>query len=129
MTEDLSTKGRHVADFEVGVRIRLRRRELGLSQEELAVAVGVTCQQIQKYERGENRVSASRLWEIGRALEVSTSYFFERLVDNDEGATVNTALAGFALSLEGAELIRHFPRLKKKQQRAVLNLMQGLFPD
>ncbi|HMO43605.1 MAG TPA: helix-turn-helix transcriptional regulator, partial [Phenylobacterium sp.] len=54
-------------DRHVGLRIRLRRKELGVSQEKLAEAIGLTFQQVQKYERGANRVSASKLWEIARA--------------------------------------------------------------
>lgn len=64
-------------DVHVGKRLRLRRTLLGMSQEQLAAAVGVTFQQIQKYERGSNRVSASRLYDVARVLGVSISFFFE----------------------------------------------------
>jgi transcriptional regulator with XRE-family HTH domain len=64
-------------DVHVGKRLRLRRTLLGMSQEQLAGAVGVTFQQIQKYERGSNRVSASRLYDVARVLGVSISFFFE----------------------------------------------------
>lgn len=64
-------------DIHVGKRLRLRRTLLGMSQEQLAAAVGVTFQQIQKYERGSNRVSASRLYDIARVLGVEISFFFE----------------------------------------------------
>ncbi|MFA7428934.1 MAG: helix-turn-helix transcriptional regulator [Rhodospirillaceae bacterium] len=64
-------------DVHVGKRLRLRRTLLGMSQEQLANAVGVTFQQIQKYERGSNRVSASRLYDVARVLGVSISFFFE----------------------------------------------------
>jgi transcriptional regulator with XRE-family HTH domain len=64
-------------DVHVGKRLRLRRTLLGMSQEQLAAAVGVTFQQIQKYERGSNRVSASRLYDIARVLGVEISFFFE----------------------------------------------------
>lgn len=64
-------------DIHVGKRLRLRRTLLSMSQEQLAAAVGVTFQQIQKYERGSNRVSASRLYDIARVLGVSISFFFE----------------------------------------------------
>lgn len=64
-------------DVHVGKRMRLRRTLLGLSQEQLAAAVGVTFQQIQKYERGSNRVSASRLYDVARVLGVEISFFFE----------------------------------------------------
>lgn len=64
-------------DVHVGNRIRLRRILLGLSQEKLAGLLGLTFQQVQKYERGMNRVGASRLWDIGKVLEVPISFFYE----------------------------------------------------
>lgn len=68
-------------DVHVGNRIRLRRTLLGLSQEKLASLLGLTFQQVQKYERGMNRVGASRLWDIGKVLEVPIGFFYE---DMDE---------------------------------------------
>ena len=64
-------------DVHVGNRIRLRRTLLGLSQEKLASMLGLTFQQVQKYERGMNRVGASRLWDIGKVLEVPINFFYE----------------------------------------------------
>ena len=64
-------------DGHVGRRVRERRRELGMSQAKLGSALGVTFQQIQKYEIGSNRVAAGRLWDIAKALEVDIGYFFE----------------------------------------------------
>jgi DNA-binding XRE family transcriptional regulator len=64
-------------DAHVGARLRLRRTTLGMSQERLADAVGLTFQQIQKYERGVNRVGASRLWDLARVLDVPIGYFYE----------------------------------------------------
>ena len=64
-------------DVHVGNRIRLRRTLLGLSQEKLATLLGLTFQQVQKYERGMNRVGASRLWDIGKVLEVPINFFYE----------------------------------------------------
>ena len=72
-------------DVHVGGRVRLRRTVLGLSQEKLGEAVGLTFQQIQKYERGANRIGASRLFEFSRILEVPVSFFFD---DMPEGQTV-----------------------------------------
>lgn len=72
-------------DVHVGKRLRLRRTLLGMSQEQLAAAVGVTFQQIQKYERGSNRVSASRLYDVARVLGVEIGFFFE-----DIGSDVTT---------------------------------------
>jgi transcriptional regulator with XRE-family HTH domain len=64
-------------DIHVGSRVRLRRNMLGLSQEKLGEALGLTFQQVQKYERGANRVGASRLWEMSRILDVPVQFFFE----------------------------------------------------
>ena len=68
-------------DVHVGNRVRLRRTLLGLSQEKLGAAVGLTFQQIQKYERGANRIGASRVYEFSRILDVPVSYFFEEMSD------------------------------------------------
>lgn len=86
MTEEIvkrSSRGRtpqgepNPIDVHVGNRIRLRRTLLGLSQEKLASLLGLTFQQVQKYERGMNRVGASRLWDIGKVLEVPINFFYE----------------------------------------------------
>src|SRR4051812_37905868 len=68
-------------DLYVGGRIRMRRRSLGVSQEKLADDLGLTFQQVQKYERGANRVSASKLYEIARSLQTPVAFFFEGLND------------------------------------------------
>lgn len=68
-------------DVHVGSRVRLRRTLLGLSQEKLGEAVGLTFQQIQKYERGANRIGASRLFEFSRILDVPVSFFFDDMSD------------------------------------------------
>lgn len=73
-------------DLHVGLRIRLRRKELGVSQEKLADSIGLTFQQVQKYERAANRVSASKLWDMARALQTSISYFFDGLPDAELNA-------------------------------------------
>jgi transcriptional regulator with XRE-family HTH domain len=66
-------------DVHVGARVRLRRTLLGMSQEKLGEAIGLTFQQVQKYERGANRVGASRLYDLSRVLDVPVSYFFEEM--------------------------------------------------
>lgn len=66
-------------DIHVGNRIRLRRTVLGLSQDQLGALLGLTFQQIQKYERGINRVSASRIWDVAKVLDVDVSFFFEEI--------------------------------------------------
>lgn len=69
-------------DVHVGNRVRLRRTLLGMSQEKLGEALGLTFQQVQKYERGANRIGASRLWDLSRVLDVPSSYFFEEMDDD-----------------------------------------------
>src|SRR6266487_6017918 len=64
-------------DVQVGSRVRLRRNMLGLSQEKLGTAIGLTFQQVQKYERGDNRIGASRLHELSRVMDVPVSFFFD----------------------------------------------------
>lgn len=69
----------NAVDIHVGRRIRLRRTLLGMSQDQLSAALNITFQQVQKYERGTNRVSASRLWDISQILDVDIDYFFEEM--------------------------------------------------
>ncbi|GEO80717.1 helix-turn-helix domain-containing protein [Pararhodospirillum oryzae] len=78
-------------DKEVGRRLRLRRKLLGMSQQQLADAVGITFQQVQKYERGVNRLSASRLWDFASILGVPVSFFFEDLDSADVDRTIPRA--------------------------------------
>ncbi len=72
-----ATKRFGKVDAQVGRRVRERRREMGMSQEKLGNALGISFQQIQKYEAGTNRVAAGRLWDMASVLEVDVGYFFE----------------------------------------------------
>ena len=112
----------HPLDRHVGRRVRLRRTLLGLTQQELGEQIGVTFQQIQKYERGTNRISASRLWEISRVLKVPVSFFFEdfREDDGQQSSTDENAI-----STEELRLLVAFNRLNKKQQSAILSFLEG----
>src|SRR6059058_5546845 len=80
-------------DSHVGSRIRLRRTLLGMSQERLGEALGLTFQQVQKYERGLNRVGASRLFDLSRVLDVPVSFFFEDIAPGEEVAARPSGLA------------------------------------
>ena len=71
----------NAVDMHVGKRVRLRRTLLGMSQEQLGASLNITFQQVQKYERGANRISASRLWDIGQIVDVPISYFFDDMSD------------------------------------------------
>ena len=115
-------QGPHMVDRHVGERIRRRRRALGLSQDDLARAVELTFQQIQKYERGANRVSASKLYQIATALTTSTHYFFEGLSDPAQaGGVAEGDTAAFVhdlpLTPEERELIGWFGRLDDRRMR------------
>lgn len=92
----------HPVDIHVGRRLRLKRTFLGLSQESVGKQIGVTFQQIQKYERGINRMGASRLYDFAKALGVQVSYFFEGFGDYtmEDGAPVVTAAEPNAAAFE-----------------------------
>jgi len=90
----IKTKGApNEMDVHVGQRLRVRRALLGLSQEKLAEAIGLTFQQIQKYERGTNRVSAGRLFELSKVLDVPVGYFFDQF-----GQSASERQAAFGMS-------------------------------
>ncbi len=90
-------KGRaNPVDAHVGGRVRMRRSLLGMSQEKLADAVGLTFQQVQKYERGTNRVSASRLYQFSKILDVPISFFFEQYTDTSRASGLYNYQSGMA---------------------------------
>jgi len=125
--------GPHPVDRHVGLRIRMRRKELGISQERLAESLGLTFQQVQKYERAANRVSASKLFEIARALSTSVGYFYIGL-DGSEGhdldSAANLEAHAFLLTPEGAELASLFPKLGRgRVRRRVLELVRAIADD
>ncbi|WP_414693225.1 helix-turn-helix domain-containing protein [Phenylobacterium sp.] len=125
-----ATLGPNPIDRHVGLRIRMRRKELGISQERLAESIGLTFQQVQKYERAANRVSASKLWEMSRALSTSISYFYEGLGDSLEAAGSNIpreTMQDFLMTPEGIELASLFPKITKSRvRRKVLDLVRAM---
>ncbi len=82
----LAKHGPHPIDVHVGNRVRQRRTLLGMNQTALAEALGLTFQQVQKYEKGTNRISASKLWNLTQILDVPVSYFFEKLSEHEPRA-------------------------------------------
>jgi transcriptional regulator with XRE-family HTH domain len=120
--------GIHPVDRHVGLRIRLRRKELGVSQEKLAIALGITFQQVQKYERGANRISASKLWETARALSVPVAYFYDGLAEPEENAAAITNGAhDFLLTAEGLELASSFLKLPSgRVRRKLVELVRAM---
>jgi transcriptional regulator with XRE-family HTH domain len=119
-------------DASIGARIRLRRRVLKVSQERLAYDLGLTPQQVQKYERAKNGVSASRLYQIARSLGSPIAYFFEDLPtpEPDEAsadAPATEAIHAFLMTNEGVELARLFPLIRaSKTRRHLLDLVRDL---
>ncbi|MDO9474853.1 MAG: helix-turn-helix transcriptional regulator [Caulobacter sp.] len=116
-------------DVHLGKRLRRRRRLLGLTQQQLAGTVGVRFQQIQKYECGANRISASRLWQLSEALEVPVGYFYDGLSDADrrELANQDSNEGGemFARK-ETLDLIRAYYQLGERPRRRLLDLAKSL---
>lgn len=106
-------------DTHVGQRMRLRRTLLGLSQEVLGERLGLTFQQVQKYERGANRIGASRLYDLSRVLEVPVSFFF----DGMDGGAAN---AEPDLKRWQLETVRHLEKLPEQQRKAVYSLVAAL---
>jgi transcriptional regulator with XRE-family HTH domain len=121
-------------DIHVGSRVRLRRMMLSMSQEKLGEHLGITFQQIQKYEKGTNRIGASRLQHIARVLQVPVSFFFEDAPagPNDPPGGLNeqpqtSYVVDFLSSSEGIQLNKAFVRIKDpKLRRRVIDLVRGM---
>ena len=113
---------KHAVDVHVGQRIRHRRWTIGMTQQQLAEAVGIKFQQIQKYETGMNRVSASRLWDIAIAMEVPVSFFFEGLDQQGPSA----AELDLITDKEALQLIRAYYSIPEAQRRQIFELARVL---
>jgi len=133
---------KHPIDVHVGQRIRRRRWMLGMTQQQLGTAVGIKFQQIQKYETGMNRVSASRLYDISQALDVAVAFFFDGINTGDDGEIICAADAAsmemtpandetaestdlFA-EKETLDLIRCYYRLPDEPRRRLLEFTRAL---
>lgn len=117
----------HLVDVHVGKRVRHRRWLVGMTQQQLAEKVGIKFQQIQKYETGANRISASRLWDIAEALEVPVSFFFEGLEEStksdDQKSGVPADLMG---DKEALDLVRSYYAIPENQRRRLFDLARVL---
>ena len=139
----LSSRGRFAdgtanpIDTHVGARVRLRRTLLGLSQEKLGEALGLTFQQVQKYERGANRIGCSRLFDLSRVLDVPVSFFFDDMADEIQACSpaavatgqVTAAPAGLpdpGQRRDVLELTRDYVRLPRHHADAVRRLVTDL---
>lgn len=118
---------KHPVDVHVGKRVRHRRWMVGMTQQQLAEHVGIKFQQIQKYETGMNRVSASRLWDIADALEVPVSFFFEGLErKGEEKAASDSVPADILADKEALELVRSYYAIPENQRRRLFELAHVL---
>ena len=117
-------------DLHLGRRLRRRRRLLGLTQQQLAVQVGIRFQQIQKYECGANRISAARLWQLSEALETPISYFYDGLAEAMERKEQVGANGGEMFSRkETLDLIQAYYQLGERPRRRLLDLAKSLHTD
>jgi Predicted transcriptional regulators len=116
-------------DLHLGRRLRRRRRLLGLTQQQLAMQVGIRFQQIQKYECGANRISAARLWQLAEALESPVSYFYDGLEDmgtrDDQGSGGGEMFS----RKETLDLIQAYYQLGERPRRRLLDLAKSLHTE
>ncbi len=125
---------KHPVDVHVGKRVRHRRWMVGMTQQQLGEAVGIKFQQIQKYETGMNRVSASRLWDIARALDVDVRFFFEGIEEGVTDAAPKEAVTTTGKKMQGdlladkeaLELVRSYYAIPENQRRKLFDLARVL---
>jgi transcriptional regulator with XRE-family HTH domain len=129
----MSTKAPNPVDKYVGSRVRMRRIMLGMSQEKLGEALGLTFQQVQKYEKGTNRVGASRLQQISEILQVPVSFLFDggpSGAANTEGFSEGSSpayVSDFLATSEGLALTRAFTRISDaKMRRSIVDLVEQI---
>ncbi|SES25404.1 Transcriptional regulator, contains XRE-family HTH domain [Tranquillimonas rosea] len=118
---------KHPVDVHVGKRVRHRRWMTGMTQQQLAERVGIKFQQIQKYETGMNRISASRLWDIADALDAPVSFFFEGLDEREPAGQSRSGMPGDIMSdREALELVRSYYAIPENQRRRLFELARVL---
>ena len=129
----MAKKAPNPTDKHVGARVRMRRMMLGMSQEKLGDALGLTFQQVQKYEKGANRIGASRLEQISRFLQVPVAFFFEGASDTSAVATSEedtrslALMNEFASSPDGLRLIQSFTQVEDADvRRRIVDLVQAI---
>lgn len=117
---------KHNVDVHVGKRIRHRRWLIGMTQQQLAEQVGIKFQQIQKYETGANRVSASRLWDIAHAMDVPVNFFFEGLDETPSNAGSGKDILA---DKEALGLVRAYYAMPESHRRQIFELARVLSSD
>jgi len=124
------TEGRSPIDIHVGSRMRMRRVAVGMSQEKLASGLGLTFQQVQKYEKGANRMGSSRLQQAADVLGVAAAFFFEGAGGGPyqpDGSALSPAyIDDFVASEEGLRLAKAFIRLRRAVRRRIVDLVNGV---
>lgn len=128
MPRSTRTEGPHPVDRHVGRRVCERRLGLGYNQSELAKALGLTFQQVQKYEKGANRISASKLWDIAAFLKVDIGYFFAGFAEAADGMAeeASTFDHGYPVTRSTIEIDRLTPRLPLARQKLALQVIEGM---
>ncbi|MNX95640.1 helix-turn-helix protein [compost metagenome] len=129
MVRGSAEDGPHPVDRHVGRRVCEKRIALGYNQSDLGRALGLTFQQIQKYEKGTNRVSASKLWDIARFFKVDIAYFFEGLTTAAPGMAEGEAepfVNDFPATRQSIEIGRLAPQLSVRQQKLLLDMMREM---
>ena len=126
-----SAKSPNSTDAYVGSRVRMRRKVLGMSQEKLGEQLGITFQQVQKYEKGANRIGASRLQTISQVLDMPISYFFPQETPVAGGMGENAQsdyVSDFMMSSEGIELNRAFAQIRIRNCAARSSILCAQWP-
>ena len=117
-------------DLHLGKRLRRRRRLLGMTQQQLAMQVGIRFQQIQKYECGANRISASRLWQLSEALETPVSYFYDGLSEAlEQQSAPRQERSDMFSRKETLDLIQAYYQLEERPRRRLLDLAKSLHAE
>ena len=129
MARGAADDGPHPVDRHVGRRVCEKRISLGYNQSDLGRALGLTFQQIQKYEKGANRISASKLWDIARFFKVDIGYFFQGLTANQMGVAEDEASGfdhDFPATRYSIEIARLAPQLSSRRQKLALELIREM---
>jgi transcriptional regulator with XRE-family HTH domain len=128
----MASKAPNPIDKHVGSRVRMRRMMMGMSQEKLGDAIGLTFQQVQKYEKGTNRIGASRLQQISQTLQVPVAFFFEGAPILGPALAVSDApslsyVSDFLATSDGLALTKAFMQIKDtKLRRRIVDLVEGI---
>ncbi len=123
--EKLFSEPAHPVDVHVGHTLRIIRKRAGVSQTALAMQLGLSFQQVQKYERGSNRISASKLWEISQFLHVTVNAFYEGL-EGAPAAILEADLAQVLATPDGLALVRLLPRVPPGHRARLLSLVESM---